>query len=69
MCRDFQVCVLDQENSKNFIRGKGKEKYNFFLKATEIETVLLRINKVSEAATRAPRVPTGKDERFFLQAN
>ena len=49
---DNPVCVLDQENSKNFIRGKGKEKYQFFLKATEIADVQNRISKVNLAANK-----------------
>mmetsp|Transcript_19681 Transcript_19681/g.29891 ORF Transcript_19681/g.29891 Transcript_19681/m.29891 type:complete len:1263 (-) Transcript_19681:430-4218(-) len=50
ICVENPVCVLDQENSKHFIRGKAKEKYEFFLKATEIQQVLTKIRSVSEAA-------------------
>lgn len=47
---DNPVCVLDQENSKNFIRGKSKEKYAFFLKATEIKGVLSLIKRTNDNA-------------------
>eukprot|EP00629_Pelagomonadales_sp_RCC1024_P006092 CAMPEP_0119280384 /NCGR_PEP_ID=MMETSP1329-20130426/22507_1 /TAXON_ID=114041 /ORGANISM="Genus nov. species nov., Strain RCC1024" /LENGTH=452 /DNA_ID=CAMNT_0007280969 /DNA_START=188 /DNA_END=1542 /DNA_ORIENTATION=+ len=49
---DNPVCVLDQENSKNFIRGKAKEKYAFFLKATEIQDVLDRVQRTHAAANK-----------------
>ena len=71
---DNPVCVLDQENSKNFIRGKGKEKYQFFLKATEIQDVQNRISKVNHAANKCLNDAThqrGKLEHFarlFTQA-
>ena len=48
---DNPVCVLDQENSKHFIRGKAKDKYKFFLRATEIQDVMERIKR----ATPMPR--------------
>lgn len=47
---DNPVCVLDQENAKNFIRGKARDKYTFFLKATEIKGVLSSIKKTSNNA-------------------
>ena len=34
--------MLDQEEAKKFLTGKAQDKYNFFLKATELE----RINRV-----------------------
>mmetsp|Transcript_10543 Transcript_10543/g.32464 ORF Transcript_10543/g.32464 Transcript_10543/m.32464 type:complete len:1185 (-) Transcript_10543:68-3622(-) len=49
---DNPVCVLDQENSKHFIRGKAREKYKFFLKATEIDDVQQRIARVNQAASK-----------------
>jgi len=49
---DNPVCVLDQENAKNFIRGKARDKYAFFLKATEIDTVLNRIMAVQKSAVK-----------------
>ena len=49
---DNPVCVLDQENSKHFIRGKAKDKYKFFLRATEIEDVMNRIGRATSAADK-----------------
>jgi chromosome segregation ATPase len=31
------VCILDQENSKEFIKGNEKDKYKFFAKATDLQ--------------------------------
>lgn len=36
---DNPVAVLDQEEAKKFLMGKAQDKYNFFLKATELERV------------------------------
>jgi chromosome segregation ATPase len=33
------VAVLDQEEAKKFLTGKPEDKYNFFMKATELERV------------------------------
>lgn len=33
------VAVLDQEEAKKFLMGKAEDKYNFFMKATELERV------------------------------
>lgn len=32
---DNPVCVLTQEESKKFIQGQEREKYDFYLKVTE----------------------------------
>ena len=34
------VCILDQENAKEFIKGNEKDKYKFFSKATDLTRVL-----------------------------
>ena len=36
---DNPCCILTQEQSKTFINGKEKEKYEFFLKATGLERI------------------------------
>lgn len=36
---DNPCCILTQEQSKTFINGKEKEKYDFFLKATGLERI------------------------------
>jgi structural maintenance of chromosomes protein 6 len=36
---DNPVAVLDQEEAKKFLTGKAEDKYNFFMKATELERV------------------------------
>jgi structural maintenance of chromosomes protein 6 len=33
------VAILDQEESKKFLTGKASDKYNFFMKATELERI------------------------------
>jgi DNA repair exonuclease SbcCD ATPase subunit len=33
------VAVLDQEEAKKFLTGKAEDKYNFFMKATDLERV------------------------------
>lgn len=44
---DNPVAVLDQENSKKFLQGSEEEKYDFFMKATD----LLRIKHVCKSKT------------------
>lgn len=41
---DNPVAVLDQENAKKFLQGSEKDKFNFFMKATDLD----RIGNVSE---------------------
>ncbi len=36
---DNPVAVMDQENSKQFIKGSEREKYAFFKKATELKKI------------------------------
>lgn len=36
---DNPVSILDQEESKKFLTGKSSDKYNFFMKATELERI------------------------------
>jgi len=33
------VAILDQEEAKKFLTGKSEDKYNFFMKATELERI------------------------------
>jgi structural maintenance of chromosomes protein 6 len=33
------VAILDQEEAKKFLTGKASDKYNFFMKATELERI------------------------------
>jgi hypothetical protein len=39
------VCIMDQENSKEFIKGNEKDKYRFFKKATDLERVVTGIQE------------------------
>mmetsp|Transcript_12716 Transcript_12716/g.12359 ORF Transcript_12716/g.12359 Transcript_12716/m.12359 type:complete len:1152 (-) Transcript_12716:632-4087(-) len=54
ICMTFNIqvknpcCVLTQEESKKFIQGQEKEKYQFFLKATGLEMTKLELGKVGE---------------------
>lgn len=31
--------MLDQENSKKFLKGSNRDKYNFFMKATDLDKI------------------------------
>ena len=37
---DNPCAVLDQENSKNFLQGSERDKYAFFMKATDLDRIL-----------------------------
>lgn len=37
---DNPCAVLDQENSKKFLQGSEADKYNFFMKATDLDRIL-----------------------------
>ena len=47
---DNPCCILDQESSKEFLKGGARAKYHLFLKATELER--LRRNLCSERSLR-----------------
>ena len=51
---DNPCCILTQEQSKTFINGHEKEKYNFFLKATGLERICEEIQEsdIMVASTR-----------------
>jgi structural maintenance of chromosomes protein 6 len=44
-------CVLTQEESKKFIQGSEKDKYNFFMKATGLEAMFEDIKETTESVT------------------
>ena len=61
------VAVLDQEEAKTFLCGKPKEKYTFFLKATELErisrsyaTAVDNIQELDESVVRLQNFLKGK---------
>ncbi|CAM9901328.1 unnamed protein product, partial [Hapterophycus canaliculatus] len=37
---DNPCAVLDQENSKKFLQGSERDKYAFFMKATDLDRIL-----------------------------
>ncbi|CBJ48924.1 smc-like protein [Ectocarpus siliculosus] len=49
---DNPVAVLDQENSKKFILGTEKDKYEFFLKATDLGRISDYIEEAGEYITK-----------------
>lgn len=49
------MAVLDQENSKKFILGTEKDKYDFFLKATDLGRISDVRNEKKQAGCRTPR--------------
>ena len=44
------VAILDQEEAKKFLTGKAEAKYNFFMKATELERLDLTYASTLEQA-------------------
>ena len=56
---DNPVSILDQEDAKKFITGKSQDKYNFFLKATDLERLdnsyAQTINDIEEMETNCNR--------------
>jgi chromosome segregation ATPase len=42
------VAVLDQEDAKRFLTGKPQDKYNFFMKATELERMDRQYGAISD---------------------
>lgn len=64
---DNPVAVLDQENSKNFIRGSEKQKFQFFQRATDLEKIILDIKECQaniEIAAESARFQHGQLESF-----
>mmetsp|Transcript_37242 Transcript_37242/g.48154 ORF Transcript_37242/g.48154 Transcript_37242/m.48154 type:complete len:259 (+) Transcript_37242:1028-1804(+) len=45
---DNPVCIMDQENSKEFIKGSDKDKYKFFSKATNLERVITGLRAIKQ---------------------
>lgn len=37
---DNPCAILDQENSKQFLQGSDTDKYNFFMRATDLSRIL-----------------------------
>lgn len=51
---DNPIVVLNQETSRNFLQSKSaKDKYVFFLKATQLETVKANYEEAEENARQA----------------
>lgn len=50
---DNPCAVLDQENSKKFLQGNEKDKYAFFMKATDLDRVLtVSAKKIKQIALK-----------------
>lgn len=50
---DNPCCILTQEQSKSFINGAEKEKYDFFLKATSLERIREELSQSYEMLKEA----------------
>ena len=50
---DNPVCVLTQEDAKLFLKGNEKRKFDFFMKATELERVSAMIYELTQTAGEA----------------
>jgi chromosome segregation ATPase len=54
------VAILDQEEAKKFLTGKAEDKYNFFMKATELEridrTYASTLDKVADLDTQSNKM-------------
>ncbi len=62
---DNPCCVLTQENSKKFIKGKEEDKYDFFMKATGLAPMyeeIVQIRDTREATQKALDKAAGKLE-------
>jgi structural maintenance of chromosomes protein 6 len=56
-------CILTQEMSKTFINGSEGEKYNFFLKATGLETISDDINITQELLEGAKEAEVNSQDK------
>ena len=63
---DNPVAVLDQEDAKNFLKGKADAKYKFFMKATELERIdnsyASTMDKLIEMENQAERLQASVEQ-------
>lgn len=55
------VAILDQEEAKKFLTGKAEAKYNFFMKATELE----RLDNTYTSTAEQVEILQGQAERLM----
>ena len=64
------VAILDQEEAKKFLTGKAEDKYNFFMKATELErldnTYAHTLDQVLEMDSQAARANESLEDDKYL---
>ena len=64
------VAILDQEDAKKFLTGKGTDKYAFFLKATELErmdrTYAVTMDTMDEIVDQTNRMRRGIDTDLVM---
>ena len=64
------VAILDQEEAKKFLTGKAEDKYNFFMKATELErldnTYAHTLDRILEMDLQAERAKDSLEEDEML---
>ena len=64
------VAILDQEDSKRFLTGKGEDKYSFFLKATELERMdrsyAATVDAIEDMGSQADRLRRGLDADLHI---
>lgn len=64
---DNPCCILTQEESKKFIQGHEKEKYEFFLKASGLDVTQEEIARVKTQIDSAKESLTQHDEKLALK--
>lgn len=61
---DNPCCILTQEESKKFIQGHEKEKYQFFMKASGLDITFDEIEKIRAQIELARKSISGYDEKL-----
>ena len=66
---DNPCCILDQTSSKEFLKGSDSEKYNFFLRATDLEKLKRQHQEMlDERALQQARVVAAEEHLPKVEA-
>ncbi|GBG23953.1 Structural maintenance of chromosomes protein 6 [Hondaea fermentalgiana] len=63
---DNPSCILDQETSKTFLRGSAKDKYNVFMRATNLEALEHLFLKEEHERARAKAALEERKKNFTI---
>ena len=64
---DNPCCVLTQEESKKFIQGHERDKYEFFLKATGLQATHVKIEETQETCNETEKDMAGRKARLEIK--